>query len=250
MSNFCKCRYIIYNKYSTLTCSNYDYHDCSCDLEIDNVMKRCLSNQHKCLCREFRIFDPDIECKSLEHNCICVWLSSYRLSHYVKYIDLINWKCFSEKHECICLKNFNGLCKADNHNCQCMEKPNIKNYKQPCSKKGFIINHHECLCGIRPICFAKKHHCMCKYVKYINLCIRDKEQFKQNNNGQLKLSVGFVKFCRKNNIRFECENIKELKHFFRLCVRKTYLHNFPNELIDYIFDCFINCSDIIKCSDS
>lgn len=197
-----------------------------------------------CDCKyEFEIFIPKKKCNSQEHICLCFLLLN---KYYWNNEANITSKCRAKPvdHECVCIGKFQDNCRAVEHKCQCSNMPYRKNYKQPCSKKGFIVNHHKCLCGVRPICFAKEHACTCQFKKRVNLCINGEKMLIKT--GQQQITVNFIKFFRtvdnEYTVKYECEIKKQYIIILILCIRKVYPRYFPSELIDYIIGNFMKCT--------
>jgi len=247
------CRCLPYYHYLNQDNLDQDYHYCKAKIHRCICGLKCLSSNHNCIC-------PNEYCKANQHRCLCV------IDRKRKSINLINLeKCKSNQHECVCFSKFTELCKANNHICHCGENPYLKNFNNPCRKKNFTVNEHDCLCGKRPICFSKDHICSCEIVKHINLCIKGELTLKEITpflkkciGHEYTTSQNFIQFFRTNHAQFECGFKKSRKMMFTLCIRRTsirkryiqkndtileeiYYVHFPKELIDYIYDRFINC---------
>lgn len=135
-------------------------HKCICYMRCGRVRNRkygiieCRSNNHECVCIYSKM------CLSLNHECVC------DTHNYKNCQAIIHTKCkchvlrdcCATKHECICYKN-NRICFATEHKCSCNTSQNCRATRHQCSC-SIIVNKHDHVCK-----GTSSHQCICFFVQ-------------------------------------------------------------------------------------
>lgn len=230
LKHHCMCSWGVYTEdeshpnggYEKIMCRYDGEHQCICKTHCrtHNMIGKCYASFHDCICQSQRIKVGGYQCLySGEHPCVC-------LDNFFKKPTV--WKsrpCLHLTHKCICEERFQEKCQAEYHICQCNKKDYRRHLDRPCSKKGFQVLEHDCYCGQRVSCFAKKHRCTCDLEKEIRLAL--------NRKGKPQhVTIDVIKHIREKKLDYRCTlKCERMKAF-----SESTEYKLPDEIVAIIFD--------------